>query len=142
MSKRKSNWPAILTLFLQEKESQPFVWGQNDCCLFTADWIAVLTGVYPRVAEELRGTYSDAETACKVLSTLGGVEQLTANYCAEQGWQEVPALMAQRGDIATLDTEHQGPAVGVVIGSQVAYPGPDGVVRVPVSNVRKAWRII
>lgn len=138
---RKSNWPAALTLFLEEKANQPFVWGENDCCMFTADWLAILLGEYPGMAKELRGTYSDALSAQKVLSSLGGVEQVVADYCAEKGFNEVPAALAQRGDIATVDTEHLGPALGVVEGSQVAYAGEQGVVRVPVSTVRKAWRI-
>lgn len=137
---RKSNWPAALTLFLAEKQDAPFVWGENDCCLFTCDWLAIVTGGYPPVAAELRGTYSTALGAARVLESRGGVETIAADYCAAQGWPEVPPAFAQRGDIASVETPH-GPALGVVIGSLVAHPGELGLVTVPLSTARKVWRV-
>jgi len=137
---RKSNWPAALSLFLQEKAALPFQWGENDCCLFTADWLAILTGQYPAPAAELRGTYADALSAARAIKQRGGVEQIAADYCAAQGWGEVATAYAQRGDIATVDTEH-GPALGVVLGREVCHPGAAGVVRVPLKTARRAWRV-
>lgn len=138
---RKSNWPAALSLFLQEKATVPFQWGENDCCLFTCDWLAILTGHYPEPAAELRGTYSDALGAARVLQPRGGVEQIAADYCASQHWSDVPPAFAQRGDIVLFDGPH-GPSLGVCIGCYFCGPGPEGVGQQPMSAARRAWRVI
>ena len=138
---RISNWPAALTLFLQEKEHLPFQWGENDCCLFTCDWIAILTGEYPEVARSLRGTYHSAAEAAEVLATLGGVEAIASQYAASKGWGVVSSpRLAQRGDIATVKTE-QGVALGVVTGWRVAHPGTDGIVWTTLDEAITVWRI-
>ena len=137
---RVSNWPRALSLFLQEKTATPFQWGENDCCLFTCDWLAILTGHYPEPANELRGTYADALSAARVLQARGGVEQITADYCATQHWPEVAPSFAQRGDIAIIPTPH-GPALGVVIGARIAHPGPEGLALRPLNEALRAWHI-
>lgn len=137
---RKSNWPAALSLFLQEKASTPFQWGENDCCLFTADWLAILTGEYPPLAVKLRGTYTDALGAARILEDHGGVERIAESFCAEKGWGEVSPRLAQRGDIAIVDADGH-PALGVVIGAWVAHAVPGGVGKVPLRTARRAWRV-
>ena len=141
MSSRKSNWPALLALFIEEKQHAPFEWGQNDCCMFTADWICILTGEYPHKAAEMRGTYSTAAEAAEILKACGGVETIWAEAAEKYGWKPCPTSLAQRGDIATVDTEHAGPSMGVVIGATVLYAGTDGAVEIPTNKCRKAWRI-
>lgn len=135
---RKSNWPALLSLFLQEKQTQPFDWQHNNCCFFASDWICILTGIDP--AADLRPLVIDAATAKKVLISHGGVELIAQDRCSDHGWPEINPALAQRGDVATVDTDH-GPALGVVFGRQVAYAGLDGVAMVPLAETKRAWRI-
>lgn len=138
---RISNWPGALVLFLQEKEHAKFQWGENDCCLFTCDWIAILTGEYPEVARSLRGTYHSHAEAVQVLTTLGGVEAIAAQYAASKGWQQLGnPRQAQRGDIAAVRTQ-QGVALGVVVGWRVAHPGTDGLVWTTLDEALSVWRI-
>jgi hypothetical protein len=138
---RKSNWPALLALFIEEKKNQPFVWGENDCCLFTADWICIFTGQMPSDPAKYRGTYTTAKEAMALVDELGGVEAVWQREADIRGWKACPTALAQRGDIATVDTDRYGPSIGVVIGATVVYAGKDGIAEMPVNKSRKAWRI-
>lgn len=137
---RISDWPSALALFLQEKEGQPFAWGENDCCLFVCDWLAIVTGKYPLVAQRLRGTYTDSASAAAVLQAEGGIDTIAADYCASQGWNEVPPVFAQRGDMV-LYTGPLGPSLGVCVGRNLASPYEGGVALLPMELAVKAWRV-
>jgi hypothetical protein len=139
MSLRKSNWPALLALFIEEKKAEPFVWGQNDCCLFVADWVCILTGYLP--LSEIRGTYANAREAIDLAESLGGVDGLWNDIATKQGWKLCPVSLAQRGDIAAMDSARHGPSVGVVIGANVLVAGRDGAQQMPLNECTKAWRI-
>ena len=52
---RADNWRTLLADFIESRRERPFVWGQHDCCLFAADWVALATGQDP--AETHRGKY-------------------------------------------------------------------------------------
>jgi len=140
MSKRKSNWPSLLTLFIEEKKNLPFEWGQNDCCMFTAEWICILTGQYPETAKKLRGTYNTSEGAAKIIEAIGGVEIILQKEADLKGWKSCPIAFAQRGDLALIDTDN-GPSLGVVIGASVIYAGRLGCIEMPINKCRKAWRV-
>lgn len=135
---RKSNWPAALTLFLNEKQQQPFDWKENNCSFFASDWVAILTGIDP--AANYRASVDSALSAARVLAEAGGIESITEQECAANNWPEVSPRLAQRGDVCLVDSE-AGPALGVVAGSSAAFAGPRGVEFVPVSACRRAWRI-
>lgn len=137
---RISNWPAALAKFLREREAVPFKWGENDCCLFAAEWIEVVTGQRPPMADRLRGTYSDLFQAARILEDLGGVERIIADYAASQGWPEVAPAFAQRGDIVVHDGP-RGPSLGVCHGRQFAAPFDGGLAHLPMTAARRAWRI-
>jgi cell wall-associated NlpC family hydrolase len=135
MSERIDNWPSAFVAAAEKMRGAPFQWGQNDCCIGACDVIAAITGIDP--GADLRGRYTTALGAARVLKPLGGVEQIAEDRCKANGWAEIPLLMAQRGDIAIIDTEH-GPAVGVCIGATVLFAG--GAER-KLNECRRAWRI-
>lgn len=135
---RQTNWPARLNAFIEQRRTMPFAWGKNDCCLFVCDWISLLTGIDP--AKNLRGKYSDALGAKRVLQRGGGVEAMASREFRVQGWQKIPVVLAQRGDPVSLTTEH-GAALGICLGRHAAFPGPEGVSFVLRTECRKAWRI-
>lgn len=136
--RRKSNWPALLSLFLAEKRAQPFDWTLNNCAFFACDWLAILTGVDP--AANYRGEISSALSAGRVLAAAGGLERIAEEACARWDWPEVPVARARRGDAMLIDTTH-GPALGVCIGGRTAFAGSGGVVYHPALKCRRAWRI-
>lgn len=136
---RKSNWPAALSLFLAEKQAQPFDWTTNNCAFFASDWIAILTGIDP--AAEYRADVDSALSAARMLATHDGIEAITEKECTARGWSEVGPRLAQRGDICIVDTG-DGPAVGVCTGERAAFAGPTGITVAPMAACRRAWRII
>lgn len=136
--KRRSNWPRLLADFLREKQAEPFDWARNNCAFFAADWLALSTGVDP--AADLREEVTSALSAGRVLRARGGLVQIAGEVCFRWEWPEIAARVAQRGDIAVHETP-QGPALGVVLGAQVAFAGASGVVLNPLRNCATAWRI-
>jgi hypothetical protein len=140
---RCSNWPLKLALFVEEKRGSPFSWGNNDCALFTADWLILLTGI--DCGASLRGGYNDGLGAARVLKRRGGLENLIERIMKQHGWEEIPVTLARRGDVALLDVPESGQsmpsAVGVVVGRMVAMAGPYGANFAELKACRRAWRI-
>jgi hypothetical protein len=96
---RKLNWESLLAQFLESRRLQPYAWGTNDCCTFSADSILALTGV--DIAEEFRG-YKDQDGALAAIKRVcGGADAEDAvRWCAKTyQMTEVSPLFAQRGDL-------------------------------------------
>lgn len=135
---RCNNWPAALALFVSEKQPLPFDWAINNCCFFAFDWVAMLTGSDPVAAYRERAT--DALSVARLVDEVGGVEVFVEAEASAREWEEVPVSYAQRGDLVLFDTE-TGPALGVCLGAESAFAGPDQMIRNPTSACRRAWRI-
>lgn len=78
-----------------------FRWGGmdgDDCTTFCASWVAARLGVDP--AEELRGSYRDAEGAHAIIDRAGGLVALFGSYLEELGLVRVDT--AQDGDIGVV----------------------------------------
>lgn len=160
--RRKQTWPEDLHAFFEARKGEPFAWGKNDCCIFTADAIAAMTGV--DVAAEYRAmSYTTEAAAFAALHTVTGgttVED-AANYAARKyGIKELPSvLFAQRGDLVLFahaagadgDLQEAPPAagsqsqlaLGIVYhnGRHALFVTPHGLARVAVKNCARAWRI-
>lgn len=135
---RKSNWPSLIPLFLEEKQATPFAWGTNDCAMFAADWICILTRIDP--AKKLRGTYSDQEGAKRVLRKHGGMTKLAQMYCNRYHWPEIPIKRAQRGDLVLFKAP-SGISLGVCFGAQFCGPCAYGLEWREMKEAIKTWRI-
>lgn len=131
---RSNNWEDKLHLFIEEKRNVPFKWGENDCCLFCCDWVAIALGFDP--GEQYRGRYSTALGAMRVLREIRGVEGIATGVL---GAPE-PARFASRGDIVSLPTPH-GDALGVCIGAVAAFAGTDKIMFKPLSVCKLTWRV-
>ena len=136
--RRPADWPEKLDLFIQEKRDQPFEWGVNDCCLFAADWLVILTGIDP--AADVRGYTGELE-AWRIVKDKGGVEQMARDAFAAQGWTESPIGFARRGDIVAIDGDH-GASLGVCCGPIAAFAGPEGVVFRKFTDCKTSWRVL
>lgn len=135
---RRPDWEVRLARFLAERRVRPFRWGEHDCLLFAADWIAEATGVV--LAPGLRGTYDSAESALRQLHRRCGTLDLAAVATRHLGAPLATPRMARRGDLAAGPTD-TGLGFGIVLGPSAAFPGPAGLVAVPLSALRLAWRI-
>lgn len=54
-----------LVAYLQRELNRPFIWGESDCALFVADWVALETG--RDGAAELRGRYESEPDAARLM---------------------------------------------------------------------------
>ena len=97
--KRSNDWPTELAKFLLSKRSEPFQWGENDCCLFAADAILAMGG--DDVASDVRGRYKTAIGARRIMKNLGAanvVELLTQRLGEPDGKLFRGAIVAVESD--------------------------------------------
>jgi len=131
---RLPDWQLRLQEFVRARQSAPFQWGENDCCMFAADAVLAVTGVDP--ALHLRGSYSTAQEAASILRDYGGIENLVTAFMGPP----VPVLMARVGDLVSVEIEGRV-AVGVCNGTTVIGPSPSGLATASWNAGRSAWRV-
>ncbi len=130
------------------RRDRAFQWGTHDCCLFACDVIRDAGGM--DYAAPFRGRYRTAAGAARALRRFLGpsspklrpaglLEAAAEKITQDNGLEEVPPLMAQRGDFVLVG-ETEGPALGVCLGSHIVAAGPRGTVLRPLAAVRRAWR--
>jgi hypothetical protein len=156
------HWQELLHNYLLRRHNEAFAWGTMDCCLFACDALHELTEV--DIASDFRGKYASALSAARAMRKFVDyesaestepteskdkptaihdlVEAVAVKIAARHEIQEVPVLMAQRGDVLLLDTP-QGKSLGILglRGTHVHTTGPDGIVDVPLEDCERAWRI-
>lgn len=138
--KRRDDWPTLLSAFIESRRNRPFVWGQNDCCLFVADWIEQATGV--DCAASLRGTYSSGLGAQRILEDHGGIFGTVKHFVEPMGFVSTDYRFTTRGDIVVQDCGN-GDAMGIVVGSMAAFVGKEGLQFAKLNTTAAAqfWRI-
>ncbi|MDQ1081454.1 DUF6950 family protein [Pseudoroseomonas cervicalis] len=134
---RVQDWPERLAELIEARREMPFTWGLHDCCTFAADAAVALTGSDPMA--QFRGRYSDEEGAAAMVGQ-GGLEEKVAAELAAWGAREIRPAFAQRGDWALVMVGNDLMS-GVVIGAEVAVPGPDGLRFVSLQAARRCWGI-
>jgi hypothetical protein len=138
--KRVDNWPEKLTEYVESRRAEPFEWGRNDCMLFAADGISVLTGV--DLVPELRGSYSTQIGAARRIVEVYGTASLAgAAECFAEKWgiEEISIKFAGRGDVV-LCANSGNPCLAICIGLHAVSAGPNGMLRLPMSDTLRAWR--
>lgn len=129
-------FPERLTAFIQLRRSMPYAWGTNDCVVFAADAVHAVAGFDP--IEGIRGLWNDEATANQILAEQGGLIAATDRLFLRQS----STSFYQRGDICLLLMEpNLTPTLGVCAGPYAAAPGPEGMVLVPMSEVRIIWDV-
>lgn len=130
---KHADWHKRLIDTIKAAEKRPFLWGEHDCCLFAADCALAMSG--EDFAAEFRGTYDNETGAKKALLRGGGsLEKVLARFL-----DEVPAALAQRGDVAVVENAGARCA-GVIYGGAVWVPGEKGLVCLRVKPL-SVWRI-
>lgn len=128
---RASDWEQRLSDYIASKREAPFVYGENDCCMFAAGAVMAMTGVDPM--EEFRGQYKSLSTSIRALKEIGcGDLESTVDSKAT----EIPIGLAQRGDIAFFDG-----SLGVIIDGYAWFVSDDGLERIPRGMWDKAWSV-
>jgi len=149
MLKRLDDWPERLADYIKDARSKPLVWGTHDCVLFSLGVLEVLTGTI--VTNPIRGTYTSALGAAKRMRELYRASNLTEAadvFKLQYGINEVPLRTAQRGDIVEADValpdgNGTSPALGIVDldGRFALFVGVDGLIRMRISDCRRAWKV-
>lgn len=137
MLKRYPDWPERLARQIDSCMKQPFVWGENDCCLFAMNCVMAITG--EDLATPYRG-YKSQGQAIRMLKRNGGIVGIAEAVACQYDIPEIAPVMAGRGDVCLFDVGH-GDTLGICAGSSIFAPGPAGLVGTPALQALRAWRI-
>lgn len=130
---RIDGWDALLHDYLERSRSISFEWGANDCCLWVARWVDLVTGT--SVCDEWDGQY-DSEAGALTLMQERGFSEPAA--IADSVLPKVPLQYAGRGDIVL----HPTGALGICDGRTSYFLLPrHGMTPVPTMMCRKAWKV-
>lgn len=138
---KRTDWENQLEAAILFNRNRPFEWGKHDCALFACNTIQDMTGL--DLAAGLRGTYSSALQAARVIRSFGGdLETLAETRCNENDMPEIATTHASRGDVVIVINEGNK-ALGIVaMDARFALcAGKDGLTRVPRKDWLRAWRI-
>lgn len=125
----------MLTAYLKERADRPFEWGVNDCCIFAADWVRLVTGRDPM--GYWRG-YSDEAEAHHLIERGGGLARMVTEAL---GLALPTVATAQRGDVVLFESGN-GPALGICAGEKFAAVRPvGGVGYFSMRHAVTAWRV-
>lgn len=135
MIARKRNWDALLSEYLAYVRRMPFVWGEHDCALHSANAVLAMTGT--DIAAAFRGRYSTAQGSMIALARYGAG---TLDATVDAILPAIPTSHARRGDLVWT-----GEALGVCDGATGLFVGQEGdaegLVTIPRSQWQKAWRV-
>ena len=132
---RCNNWPSALIAFILSKQFVPFKWGENDCCLFAADWVKCALGYDP--AATFRSAYDSALGAQRLLGQLGGVEAIADAHFS----RNKAIAYTRRGDLISFRRDDDTLALGVCEGANGVFPSVEGIIRFPVLAGQTSWRV-
>lgn len=128
---RVEGWESLLNEHIEQAGA--FVWGQNDCALWTAEWVGKATG--QDFADDWRGLYaSEAELDDLLLAR--GISS-PAELPIRAGLMAIPIGFVQRGDILL----HPQGCLGVCNGLHGYFLTERGVTRLPTRNCVRAWEV-
>ncbi len=133
---RLSDWRTRLAAHIAAHARLPFRPGSHDCALFASGGRAALTGT--DVLAPVRGCYSTLEEGFELAARHGYASPFDA---VVDGLEEIPPAYAQVGDLALLEGDDGHPAMGIVQGELVCVLHPRGVAMLPLTDVRRAWRV-
>lgn len=130
---RTAGWEARLTQYLERAHGFSFQWGEMDCAHFALGALRALAGIQCAL---------DIRNAVNSMRRSGNMTQAAYVFARENGLEQIPPLLATRGDPvlayapdATLGVS-SGPAVLFVKQGVGVYP-------VPIDSrlLQIAWRI-
>jgi hypothetical protein len=140
---------AELDRYIAARRRVPFAWGSNDCCLFAADWVAIVLG--RDVVPDLRGQYDSDIGAARLARARFGPQKQPDLFAVERwpeecGLDPVSPMFAQRGYLVSFDSRMVGNVLGVGLGvctgRSAATPAAHGLTFIQLQFWRKAWRVV
>lgn len=139
-STRLPDAAARLRALLLARLAVPFTWGVSDCAMLAFDAALAVTGRDP--AADLRGTYTNALGALRILRRLGGMHGVAnTRFGPRVDWadgQDGDPVLLRAGVCTGLGAGHG--ALGIRWQGSVVAQGADGLVTVPMTSGRGVWR--
>lgn len=132
---RLVDWPSRLSDHIEEWRHKKFEWGKTDCGHFCLHAEKAMCGTSR--FEDWIGKYSTHKGLARLM-VKKGANDLAAIFGARLA--EIEPNKAQRGDFALIDTT-LGDALSLVIGDKVAGMSKEGLVFLPLSAAKKAWKV-
>jgi hypothetical protein len=132
---RRSDWTLLLEVYIDRHRTTPFAWGAHDCVSFAAQWVELAREDLSPLAD-LGLTHASAWEAVRAMAGRSLLE-------AVNDWGQLTPIapsFARRGDIALVDCEDRQ-CLSVCVGEAAAAPGVTGLVLVPMTAARAAWRV-
>lgn len=130
---RYPDWPTRLSQYVIEEQKKPFKYGEHDCCTFLAGAVIAMTGE-DRMAE-FRGKYDSRASGAQALREIGNGTLMKTLY--KKFGKPVPGAHGRRGDIALYESG----ALGLVLGRYAIFLGEDGYQHIPISQLKKVFRV-
>jgi len=134
----RTSRPKILLLhtLIDRGRDEKFVWGSNDCMIFTAS-IAAQVGVFDSSeVMSYAGTYSNKKGALDLVNKFGGFQNAMDYFF--RNLEVINPRKALHGDVLLLDTP-TGLSAAVCAGSVAVGPGDSGLEFVTIKKAIKAW---
>lgn len=120
--------------FVFEHMGRSFDWSQHNCVTFAAGFVRALHG-YDALGTE--GRPSDLREALRSVRSYGSLQLAVASRLGEP----MDPKLAGYGDVVLVPgTEGVGDSLAVCVGSSVLAPGEKGLVRLPLSQAKLAWK--
>jgi len=132
---RPVGWRGRLADYLAAVRGRPFRYGEHDCALFAAGAVAAMTGDDP--AAGLRGKYRTMRAGLSAVQKAGFLDHVDM---AKALWPSIPAIRAQVGDLAVVETDAGG-ALGVVGGPMIFVLRREGLAQLPLTDAALALRV-
>lgn len=130
---RREDWLDQMWSTIEAYKDQPFAWGDNDCCSFSAKVVDAMCD--SNFAERLSEKYSDEDSAIRYIVEEGGMEKAISGYLGKS-----KTSRAQRGDVVLFEGA-LGETLGICVGSTIASVYESGVVYLPRSQTICYWTI-
>ena len=114
---RRSDWPLLLEIYIDQTAHKAFAWGTHDCVSFAIGWLALVRQDL-RPIEDLALDYDSAPEALRALA--GRSVEAAVNDWG--GLASVHPSYAQRGDIVLVQILDRA-CLAVCVGESAAGPG-------------------
>lgn len=132
---RLANWPDRLTDHIEKWRSKKFRWGTSDCSMFVLQAEKAICG--ESRFQDFVGKYKSEDGSRRALEEFGAG---TLEATLDDRLEVIDIKFAMRGDVGLIETP-EGDALSLVIGNQVAAMSKTGLVFLPLSAVKKVWRV-
>lgn len=136
---KKPGWESRLVNYILSAKDRKFRWGTHDCVTFAFGAMNEVIGWNGFRTYKPRWKNKKEAVALLSQENVANWVEIVEREIEARGFRCVPMTMAQRGDLAVIETD-QGPGMGVVYLNKVYYPGLRGLCEMKLKDAKRAWR--